>query len=605
MKIETKTCRHGKFSYFVDDEFVGHSLRFYGEYSPDEVVLFQKVLKPDDVAVEIGSNIGALTIPMAQLCRQVYAFEPHPDNYALLQQNLQNNGLSNVTAINTALGSRNGFTRMFSLERLGHFNFGRLEIGDGNLQIEMTKLDDILGDEPIRLIKIDVEGAELDVLKGAEKIIQRYRPLLYVENDRVEKSAELVGWLIDHDYKCHWHKAPLYYDGNFRDEKLNIFPNVVAENMICFPEEMQVAISKLPEVPDKRADDLLYVRAKTRMLRRLSRVEDDSLDAMNIRATLAHYSNLMNDEAEADAYLKQNLALNPDHLGSLAMFGLFELQRGNYKDGWKSYELRYHQDNPSSFGWRPHDAPHWDGRPTDKVVLVWSEQGWGDSIMFCRFMAEVLKRAPNAILDIQPQFFELFESSNIMPLGQMFRRYRKQPKYDYHCSMPSLPAVLGLESENDLRRGKYLFPDAGLIESWKEHKNPGIGICHHGAAYSERPYSRDMPWQLANDLAQRFGPFMTLTHEGQWESFADTAAAIETLDLVITVDTAIAHLAGALGVPTWLMLSTDPDWRWQKRRSDSPWYPSMRIFRQKKFMDWSNVVDEIAAELERKAAKAA
>ena len=120
-----------------------------------------------------------------------------------------------------------------------------------------------------------------------------------------------------------------------------------------------------------------------------------------------------------------------------------------------------------------------------------------------------------------------------------------------------------------------------------------------------RSYSRDMPANLMEPLAEKFGPFISLANEGQWESYADTAAAIAALDLVITVDTSVAHLAGALGVPTWLLLSSDPDWRWQRDRSDSPWYSSMRIFRQKQFMDWSNVIEEVSYHLETRIVKAA
>jgi ADP-heptose:LPS heptosyltransferase len=106
-------------------------------------------------------------------------------------------------------------------------------------------------------------------------------------------------------------------------------------------------------------------------------------------------------------------------------------------------------------------------------------------------------------------------------------------------------------------------------------------------------------------LGLRFGPFFSLTQHGQFESFADTAAAISTLDLVITVDTSIAHLAGAMGAPTWLLLSFDPDWRWGLRGSKTIWYPSMTIFRQPRLRDWQSVLDEVAAALETRVAKAA
>jgi hypothetical protein len=200
-------------------------------------------------------------------------------------------------------------------------------------------------------------------------------------------------------------------------------------------------------------------------------------------------------------------------------------------------------------------------------------------------------------LEIQPQLFELFEFSNVVPKGKLFRLGREMPVYDLHCSLPSLPATLGMTDTGPII-SKYLYADQAMIASWcKDNYMPRTGICIKGGIASERAYSRDMPQELADSLAEQFGPFMSLSNEGQWESYADTAAAISSLDLVLTVDTSIAHLAGALGVPTYLMLSSDPDWRWQRDRTDSPWYPSIRIFRQKHFMDWSNVIGDISERL--------
>jgi hypothetical protein len=151
----------------------------------------------------------------------------------------------------------------------------------------------------------------------------------------------------------------------------------------------------------------------------------------------------------------------------------------------------------------------------------------------------------------------------------------------------------------------YLRPDPALVARWRQNNPLKIGICNVGSPRSERPYTRDIPDDMLAPLGLRFGPFFSLTQHGQFESFADTAAAISTLDLVITVDTSIAHLAGAMGAPTWLLLSFDPDWRWGLRGSKTIWYPSMTIFRQPRLRDWQSVIDEVAAALETRVAKAA
>lgn len=598
LRTIARVCKHGTFTFFADDEFVGASLNRYGDYSEDEVCMFQKLLTEDDTCIEVGANIGALTVPMAKVCKKVYAIEPQTQNYDLLKFNVERNELQDkVRLINAAVGDTNDSIKVPTLLELNHRNFGAVEVGEGSEYARLYTLDRLclIHTFPkIKLIKIDVEGYERKVLEGAEDLIARDRPLLYVENDRQEKSAELVGWLIDHNYRCYWHRSPLYIEQNFRGSTVNMFGNIHSHNMICIPEEAKAHVAGLEEVDDHRIDEHMYERERARALRRLEEKPDD-LDAHVIAA---HYSNLMNDEETAHRLLDQNLKRNPEHTASIAVKGLMQLQEGNYKDGWQAYELRYSQLNPQGFGWRPHTVPHWDGTTTDERVLIWCEQGFGDSIMFGRFMQDVLHRAPNAIFEVQPQLFELFESSGIVPEGRLFRLGRTLPEYRFHCSLPSVPAVLRFDSAQQLVRKPYLRVDQTMIDSWYKRKTPKIGICKHGGMASERGYSRNLPDECAEDLARRFGPFMTLTHEGQWESYADTAAAIMALDLVITVDTSVAHLAGALGAKTFLLLSTDPDWRWGKHSTDTPWYSTMTIFRQKKFMDWSSVVEQVSDTLE-------
>lgn len=602
MQVETKACRHGRLSFYTDDSYVGKSLKLYGDYSEDEVSMFKNVLRPDDVAVVVGANIGALVVPMAKLCREVYAFEPQPENYQLLVENVRQNGLDDkVHCFRSAVGHRVGKTKVPSLDKLGHVNFGCVEVGSGEIEVDGTTLDLILSrvDDPIRLIMLDCEGSERDVLLGAQHLIKKNRPLLYVENDRQEKSAELVGWLIDHDYRCWWHKVPLFYDGNFFGEKTNVFGIVQSQMMICVPDEKRTHVSVLDEVADMRVDPQMYQREYKRMLKRLDR-DDGTLDD---RSAAAHYASLMGHTTMARQLLRENLAIDPVHVQSLKMTALLDLQDGNFRDGWVGYEMRYMQNNPESFGWRPHTGEPWQGQETDEVVLIWAEQGFGDSIMFVRFMDEVLRRAPNAILEVQAQLFELIELSNIVPKGRLFRLGRTMPEYKYHCAIPSLPSVLKIEREDQIRREPYLVADPKMVDRWAKLYTPRIGLCLKGGVASERAYSRDMPQEVFDPVARRFGPFVTLENHGQYYNYAETAATIKALDMVITVDTSVAHLAGALGAKTFLMLSSDPDFRWQRHRSDTPWYPSMTIFRQRDFMDWSWVTIAIAAVLENHSRK--
>lgn len=602
-------CRHGTFTFFENDMYVGKSLEKYGEFSEDEVSVFRMVLRPDDLAIEVGSNIGALTVPLSRHCQQVMAFEPFPENYGLLIENLIQNNVENVYPYCCAISSVNGKTSVPEITALGHTNFGAIEIGNGTREVSMRSLDSIILDElklerKIKFIKIDAEGNELDILKGSARLIARDRPILYVENDRQEKSAELVGFLLDLNYRLFWHRPPLFNRENFKKNNINVFGNTISLNMVCVSDESGIEVDRLEEVSDQRIDSQMYSREGARMLRLTTRNPDD----LEARFKAAHYANLNGDIINARKYIAENLKRDPEHVGTLAIRGLLDLQSGNFSAGWPAYELRYKQKEAAGFGFRPHDAPHWDGKPTNDCILLWSEQGFGDSIMFIRFINDVSLLAPNFIVEVQPQLYELFEISFpwLVANGQLYRLGRAMPKYSCHCSLPSLPATLGLKNESDLiRHNAYLRADKTMVNGWLKRDTPRIGVCLKGGAASERAYSRDMPANLMEPLAEKYGPFISLSNEGQWESYADTAAAIAALDLVITVDTSVAHLSGALGVPTWLLLSSDPDWRWQRERIDSPWYSSMRIFRQKQFMDWSNVIEEVSYHFETRIVKAA
>lgn len=231
MNTRIAQCRHGTFTYHSQDRFVGTSLRIYGEYSEGEVLMYDAFLKSTDVVIEVGANIGALTIPLARRCRKVFAFEPQPESFHLLGINLADNGVVNVDTFPYAVGDVAKIVNIPTIEEID-LNYGRVEIGPGSHSVEQRRLDDLYF-EKIDFIKMDCEGMELDVLKGAENLIKRDWPLLYVENDRPAKSASLVEWLVDHGYHCYWHRPPLYRENNFRKYGDNIFGVCDSQNMIC------------------------------------------------------------------------------------------------------------------------------------------------------------------------------------------------------------------------------------------------------------------------------------------------------------------------------------------------------------------------------------
>lgn len=238
------TCRHGVFTYHADCRFLGASLRLYGEWSEDEVRMYDALLTKQDTVIEVGANIGALTVPLSRRCKHVLAFEPQLENFELLFQNLKVNEIENVHAFSMALGSSIGEVSMPTLKEIDADHgvigdYGGPEVGFGSLKVNQVTIDSLKLTDRIAFIKMDCEGSERDVLIGAEKLIERDQPLLYMENNRSDKSKALVDWLRFHDYTLFWHRPPIFEPDNFRGYQNNIFGDCDSPNMICYPRKYE------------------------------------------------------------------------------------------------------------------------------------------------------------------------------------------------------------------------------------------------------------------------------------------------------------------------------------------------------------------------------
>lgn len=235
--------RHGVFVVNPRDHYVGLALATYGEYCEQEVRLFSQIIKPGHTVVEVGANIGAQTVPLAKLVGdlgEVHAFEPQPVIFQNLCANIALNSLQNVHTYSQAAGHASGYATLPPVDYTRPGNFGGIELQDQGqgTTVAVVRLDDVLADLPhVRLLKLDVEGWEQSVLEGAPDLIARHRPILYLENDRIDKSQSLIEYIQALGYRLWWDLPTLYNPGNYFSDAHNLYPNIIAVNMLAIPKE--------------------------------------------------------------------------------------------------------------------------------------------------------------------------------------------------------------------------------------------------------------------------------------------------------------------------------------------------------------------------------
>ncbi|HVS15241.1 MAG TPA: FkbM family methyltransferase [Thermoanaerobaculia bacterium] len=254
--VEETTARHGSFLVLRHDRYVGRSLRIYGEWSEPELELLQGLTRPGSTVVEVGANVGAHTVPLARRVGErgrLLAFEPQRLVARLLAANLARNGCAHVEARPVAVGESAGGARIPAPDYRRPANFGGVAVGAGDDLVPLVRLDDELGREArrVELLKIDVEGMELEVLAGAERLIARDRPWIYLENDRPARSPALIRRLIALGYRARWHLPPLFSPDNFRGVRENVFPRMVSCNMLAVPEERAAGFGSAVTDPEE------------------------------------------------------------------------------------------------------------------------------------------------------------------------------------------------------------------------------------------------------------------------------------------------------------------------------------------------------------------
>ena len=321
-------------------------------------------------------------------------------------------------------------------------------------------------------------------------------------------------------------------------------------------------------------------------------------------------------EAAAASYATA-IGLKPDNPGAHKNLGIISLLQGDFETGWPEYSWRRLEDDPV-FKVRNYKPPFWDGEDlTGKTIFVYPEQGLGDIIQFVRYLPMLRQRGGRVAFDIPLPMARLMWDLDGIDVS--LKDGDTLPPFDYHIPLLELPKLLGTTLDTIPAAKAYLHADKNLVEAWGERLGPKeefrIGLVWGGSPDHLKDRNRSIEPELFRPLVEtpgvsalslmvgRDGEAGRVFGDGVTDlapdlgDFADTAAAITNMDLVISVDTAVAHLAGALGTMVWTLLPFNSDWRWMLGRDDSPWYPSMRLFRQEKRKDWEGVIERVAAEL--------
>jgi FkbM family methyltransferase len=366
---------------------------------------------------------------------------------------------------------------------------------------------------------------------------------------------------------------------------------------------------------------------------RLEEAQASYEEALRLRPDFAEaISNLGNTlrdlgrPGEAEALFDQAIRIKPDYVDGHWNRSLLWLLRGDFARGWPEYEWRWRL---RTFPGKNFPQPRWDGGPLGgKTILLHAEQGLGDVLQFVRYAPLVKRRGGTVVVQVQPPLLRLLTGAP--GIDVLLPEKGPLPPFDVHAPLLSLPLLFGTDLKSIPADVPYLRADPALVEQWRarlaDHPGFRVGVAWKGSDKHKRDHARSVPLAAFEALARVEGVRLVSLQKGAGSEqlrelagrfpvaelpgldengpFVDTAAVLTCLDLVVCCDTALGHLAGALGVPCWLALMAVPDWRWLLGRDDSPWYPRHRLFRQDKTGDWQGVFRRIADALSARAAGA-
>jgi tetratricopeptide (TPR) repeat protein len=459
-------------------------------------------------------------------------------------------------------------------------------------------------------------GTALQDLGRLDEAIGCYRKALALRPDLVESLDNLAGALqeqgkLNEAQACYERALSLRPD---RVESL-IGLGVVSRSQGRLEEAVaryQQALALVPDHPETRSNlgvALVDLGQPEEAIPHYERALTVQPNRAETHSNLGIALQRQGRYAEALACYERALAVKPDYAEAHFNRAHTLLSTGELDEGWQEYEWRFAVARYD----RKFDQPSWSGEPLGgRGILIHAEQGFGDTLQFVRYVSRVAERGGRVVLEVPASLVRL--ARTVAGVSEVVAAGDPLPSFDCHCPLLSLPRVFKTNLATIPNTVPYLSAPAEPSAVWAERipTTPGlrVGVTWAGTAVGAIDLRFLQPlWELdgiswfslqvggrSDDLSSLGG--VKIADLSPWlADFAETAAAVCRLDLVISVDTSVAHLAGALGRPTWLLLRYPPEWRWLLEREDSPWYPTARLFRQRKERDWLYVVQEVAAAL--------
>ncbi|PWT75151.1 MAG: hypothetical protein C5B46_03070 [Proteobacteria bacterium] len=626
--------RYGIVQTLGRGDSLARSLEFYGEWLQPQLDVAVTKLDAGGVVVEAGSGIGAHTVELARRVGPtgaVFAYEPDARRFRVLIQNLHLNKVGNqVTALQRSLSGPAG-TTVSSADAEAADREGA-HVRDAVDELALNRLD---------LLKISSAGAAGDILDGARDVLWRFRPMLLVSSDD-ELIGEVAAKIESFGYRCWRMITPWFAATNHNGRPENIFGNRTAVALVGMPEETEppalldayeevsgpyIAVEHQPReiVGSKRPGANQMARWMSGIGRALSLRWDAG-------SALARSNGESSFDPASDGGKSGAVAARLDDSGVVARYNSAGtlLLRGDYLRGFELYDNRFDAFEDRAAPARKFETSlgrqrRWRGESlSGRRIVIWCEQGFGDSVMMFRYLPllkaqgakkvmVVCERELVGLVQAMPAVDRVFSGNDVIGPDD----------FDLQCPCLSLPRGFRTTYDTVPRDVPYVTVPKNRVEEWRRRlaclDGRKIGLTWAGGEILEADARRSIQLGAFEPLLRlRDVRFVSLQKDRRldetpaasqlidWMSecrdFLETAALIEALDLVISVDTAVAHVAGALGKEVWLLNRLESEWRWGHGLTRSVWYPSMTIFNQRNDGRWEDVIEDLARQLHRAAA---